>query len=414
MELITLQNGLRIALQQNDFARSVAINLYINCGSRNESEITAGSSHFLEHMIFKGTKEFDFLEINQKFDAMGGQFNAYTSKEHTCVYCQVLEADAPKALDLILKIVTDPKLSEEELQTEKGVILEELSMYEDSPEDLAVEALCGLVYGDHPLGRSVIGTKESVKGITSRSLHNYRKKYYSPERMVLSVCGKFQQQAVLEVAEKHLAPLKKGEESAVIEPVPWNSGICLKTKDFEQTQVVLASPSYPTGSEMRFAAAIFSAIAGGNSSSRLNMRIREQLGLDYSVYSCNYAHRGAGLFMVSAGTAHETHTEVIKEILKIMNNISATITPEEIERVKSQFKATTVMGGESNGAIAAAMGKELLYRGCYTDIDEVAKKIEAVSYSDVMAAAEVMWQKEKLALSVVGKPLEKADYQSIM
>ncbi len=414
MELITLQNGLRIALQQNDFARSVAMHLYINCGSRNETEVTAGSSHFLEHMIFKGTEEIDFLEINQEFDAMGGQFNAYTSKEHTCVYCQVLEADAPKALDLILKIVTEPKLSEEELQTEKGVILEELSMYEDSPEDLAAEALCSLVYGSHPLGRPVIGSKESIKAITSDSLRGYRKKFYSPERMVLSICGKFQKQALLEVAERHLAPLEKDKDPATIEPAPWNGGICLKTKDFEQTQVILASPSFPAGSDMRYAAAIFSAIAGGNSSSRLNMRIREQLGLAYSVYSCNYAHRGAGFFMVSAGTAHETHLEVIKEILKIMDNIAATITPEEIERVKSQFKASTVMGGESNGAIAAAMGKELLYSGRYTDIDGVAEKIAAVSYGDVMAAAEFMWQKEKLALCVVGKPLQKSDYQSIM
>ena len=174
MELITAKNGLRIALQPNNTARSVAINLYILCGSRNETEKNVGSAHFLEHMIFKGTGEIGLQELNRRFDKMGGHFNAYTSKEHTCIYCQVLESDAPEALSLMLKIVNNPALSTEDLEIEKGVILEEINMYEDSPEDLAAESLCSLIYKSDPLGRPVIGNKKSVAGITAGGLKKYR------------------------------------------------------------------------------------------------------------------------------------------------------------------------------------------------------------------------------------------------
>ncbi len=414
MELITLKNGLRIALQHNSFVRSVAMNLYIDCGSRNETAENCGSAHFLEHMMFKGTETMDLATLNKKMDSMGGQFNAYTGKEHTCVFGHVLKSDVKEALGLILEMVTASKIEESELETEKGVILEEINMYEDSPEDLAAEALCGLIYRGNSLQYPVIGTKESVIAVTAEGLRAYRDRYYSPERMVLSICGNFEKQEIMEAVEKYLAPLKS---SGIGEPkygeVPFSGGIVLKEKDFEQTQILIASEAYPTGSEKRFAAAVFSAIAGGNTSSRLNMRIREELGLAYSIYSCTYSHRGTGFFMVSAGTSHKNHLRVIEESLDIMNNIRENITPEEIQRVKAQFKATTVMGSESVSAMASAMGKEILYSGKYTDIDRLSKQIDAVDYSQVMEVCREMWNEKRLALSVVGKPQEISKYRKL-
>lgn len=414
MELITLENGLRVALEHNSFVRSVAMNLYIDCGSRNETAFNCGSAHFLEHMMFKGTETMDLGEINRKMDKMGGQFNAYTGKEHTCVFCHVLKSDVKEALGLILEMATASKIDSGELETEKGVIIEEINMYEDSLEDLAAEALCAHIYRNDGLHYPVIGTKDSVMTVTAESLRSYRDRFYTPDRMVLSICGNFEKQDILEVVEKYLAPLKSGDRA---EPqysdISFNSGMALRVKDFEQTQILIASKGYPSGSEKRFAAAVFSAIAGGNTSSRLNMRIREELGLAYSIYSCTYSYRGAGFFMVSAGTAHKNHMTVIEETLGIMGNIRGSITPEEIERIKAQFKATTVMGNESISATASAMGKEVLYSGKYTDIDELSRRIDAVNYEQVMEVGGELWNEKRLALSVVGKPKKIDEYMKL-
>ena len=209
MELLTLDNGLRIALQPNDFVRSVAMNLYIDCGSRNETESNSGSAHFLEHMMFKGTENADLVTLNSKMDQMGGQFNAYTTKEHTCVFCHVLRDDVKEALSMMLEMVTLPVIDKNELETEKGVILEEINMYEDSPEDVAAETLYACVYRDG-LKNPVLGTKESVKAVTADSLKAYREAFYTPERMVLSVCGNFRKEDIIAAVDKYVSPLKKG------------------------------------------------------------------------------------------------------------------------------------------------------------------------------------------------------------
>lgn len=413
MELLTLDNGLRIALQPNDFVRSVAMNLYIDCGSRNETESNSGSAHFLEHMMFKGTENADLVTLNSKMDQMGGQFNAYTTKEHTCVFCHVLKDDVKEALSMMLEMVTLPVIDKNELETEKGVILEEINMYEDSPEDIAAETLYACVYRDG-LKNPVLGTKESVKAVTADSLKAYREAFYTPERMVLSVCGNFRKEDIIAAVDKYVSPLKKGTLPIRRDYFSEFLGrIALREKDFEQTQIMIASESYPLGSDKRFAMAVFSAIAGGNSSSRLNMRIREELGLAYSIYSGSYNHRGVGAFVISAGTAHKNHPQVIEEVLSIMDGIHKTITPEEIERVKAQFKATTIMGHESITAIASSTGRELLYQGTHTDIDAISKRIDEVNYRQVMEAYRESWNRERLSLTVVGKPLTVAEYEAL-
>ena len=413
MELLTLDNGLRIALQHNDFVRSTAMNLYIDCGSRNETESNSGSAHFLEHMMFKGTENADLVTLNSKMDQMGGQFNAYTSKEHTCVFCHVLKDDVKEALSMILEMVTLPVIDKNELETEKGVILEEINMYEDSPEDIAAETLYACMYRDG-LKNPVLGTKESVKAVTVESLKKYREAFYTPDRMVLSVCGNFENEDVLSVVEKYISPLKRGLLTPQKEySSEFFGGIALREKDFEQTQLMIASESYPAGSENRFAMAVLSAIAGGNSSSRLNMRIREELGLAYSIYSGSYNHRGAGAFVITAGTAHKNQAQVIEETLSIMDIVHRTITPEEIERVKAQFKATTIMGHESISAACSSAGREILYRGTYTDIDTISKRIDEVDYEKVMVAYRDTWNKDLLCLTAVGKPLSVAEYEAL-
>ena len=410
MELITLKNGVRIALNPINHVRSVAVNLYIGYGSGDETNSTAGAAHYIEHMLFKGTDKVNNAQISAITDRLGGHFNAFTAKEYTCVFGSFVNTDLKEGLSLILEMTTNPKFDEREIQTERGVILEEINMYEDSPEDVAADLISGVIYKNCGLKNAILGTKENIKNFTHKSLKEIHSKYYCPERMVLSVCGNFDKDLVLSLSEEYLGKLKP--TGFIITPgtAEYSKGVILKERDFEQTQIILASKGSKVGSEFRFSGAVFSAIAGGNASSRLNMQIREKLGLAYSIYSCNIAYRNLGSFMVVAGTSHNNHQKVIEESLRIMNSIKSTITKEELERVKSQFKASSVLGSESVASIASAMGREILYSDKFTEIDDVIKSIDNLKLEDIIHAAENLWNINTLSLAVVGAPSDRANY----
>lgn len=413
MELITLKNNVRIALNKNEFVRSCAVNLYIGYGSGDEEEKTSGAAHFIEHMLFKGTDKVNNEQISAITDRLGGHFNAFTAKEYTCIFGSFVSTDLKEGLSLILEMACNPKMSKSDTDTERGVILEEINMYEDSPEDVAADLISGVIYKNSGLKNKILGSRENIKAFTNTSLKEIHSKYYCPERMVLSVCGNFDKELVLELAEEYLGTLKNTGFLIKSGNGEFNRGIVLKERDFEQTQIILASNGAAVNSPFRFSGAVFSAIAGGNASSRLNMQIREKLGLAYSIYSCNVSYRNMGAFMVVAGTSHKNHLKVIDESRKIMDSIKSTITKTELDRVKSQFKASSVLGAESIAAIASAMGREILYSGKYTTIDEVINKIDKLTLDDIIYAAENLWDSNNLSLAVVGAP-KSAERYNIM
>lgn len=413
MNLLTLDNGFKIAFSQNPTVHSVAISLYIACGSCYEQGENLGAAHFLEHMLFKGTKVHTNRELSEKMDMLGGQFNAYTTKEYTCYFCNVTTYDFEDSLNLILEMVTLPKLDSLELETERGVILEEINMYEDSAEDCAADKTSEIIFKNCGLKNAILGTRQSVSDISRDLLFEHHKKYYVPERMVLSICGNFDEDLALNLVQKYIAPQKNTNFLLKPESAEFFGGIGLIKKDFEQSQIMIASKGFALGDERRFAAAAFSAIVGGNSSSRLNMHIREKLGLAYSIYSYPVAFRPLGAFLICGGTAHKNHIKVIEETLKIANSVSGSIKPDELERVKLQYRASTVLGSESVSAISSRMGREILFFGKYTDIDTVIEKINALTLKDVENAGNQLWQKDRLALTVVGKPESEKTYKNL-
>ncbi len=413
MFLKTLPNGLKVAFLQNPTVHSVAINLFIGCGSINETDGTQGSAHFLEHMLFKGTETFNNRELSEKMDKLGGQFNAYTTKEYTCIFCNVTTYDFSEALHIVLEMATAPKIEKCEFETERGVVLEEINMYEDSPEDCAADAISEVIFKNCGLRHKILGIPETVNYFEVESLKSHHKKFYAPERMVLSICGNFQEDLAEKLIEQYLAPLKNTGFEITKEKADFSQGIILKEKDFEQSQIVVAAPSCALGDPKRYATSVYSAIVGGNSSSHLNMHIREKLGLAYSVYSYPVSYTPMGTFLITAGTSHKNHLKVIEEILKITDNVCDNITEEELARVKSQYRATSVLGNESVSALSATIGREILFKGRYTPIPEVIEKINALTLDDIFAVHNEIWNKEKLALCVVGKPKSLDTYKKL-
>ena len=413
MFLKTLPNGLKIAFMQNPTVHSVAINLFIGCGSIDETDKTCGAAHFLEHMLFKGTERFGNRELSEKMDKLGGQFNAYTTKEYTCIFCNVTTYDFREALEIVLEMATAPKIDVGELDTERGVIIEEINMYEDSPEDCAADSISEVIFKNCGLKHKILGNPNTVNNFSVENLKNHHKKYYAPERMVLSVCGNFIESVAYDLIEQYLSPLKNTSFPIQREKAEFSQGISLKEKDFEQSQIVIAAPSCALGDPKRYATSVYSAIVGGNSSSHLNMHIREKLGLAYSIYSYPVSYTPMGTFLITAGTSHKNHVKVIEEILKITDNVCDKITEQELERVKSQYRATSVLGNESVSALSATMGREILFKGRYTPIPEVIEKINALTLDDIFAVHKEIWQREKLALCVVGKPKSLEIYKKL-
>lgn len=406
MNITTLSNGIRIVTEQMEQSRSAAVCVYIGCGSRHEAPEQGGASHFIEHMLFKGTPTRSAAAIAEEMDGMGGQLNAYTTKEYTCVYAQALENHVAAAYEIICDMLTSPLMSPSDMAVERGVILEEISMYEDSPEDYCADLLCESIWGEHSLGANILGTRQTVSALTADDLSRHMERFYVPERMTVSVCGRFPEEEIIALTERYFGGRKNTGNPLHPVTAGFHGGLILRSREFEQSHMILAFEGLPAGDPKRYAAAVFSNIAGGSASSRLNRRIREELGLAYSVYTYNAAYLGAGIFGVGAGVAHENQDVVLGEILKILEELQQQGVDEaELLRTKEQFKAGMVMGLESSSSRASAMGRGILLENHYTDEDTMIERINALTRQDIESIAKTLIDPSRMALTVVGKPL---------
>lgn len=413
MNLIKLENGMRIATRQLDHTRSASIYFFIGCGSRYEDRESLGASHFIEHMLFRGTEKRSSQQLAEEMDLLGGQLNAFTTKEYTCLYAQVLKNHVATALDIMCDMLCNPLMNDKDIEVEKGVVLEEISMYEDSPEELCADLLCGSVWNSDSLGYNILGTRQTVGKLNSGKLKEYMEKFYVPERITVAICGNFDEQEAVDIIKHYFA--RKQNTGNYINPATpkFNHAITLKRRDFEQTHMMLGVNGLPLGDKNKYAAAIFSAITGGTSSSRLNRRIREELGLAYSVYTFHTSYLGTGLFGIGAGINHNNQIKAMEEILKILEELRNGISPEELYRTKEQFKAVMVMGLESSSAIASSMGRGLLLENKYTDIDTMIRKIDQLTVIDIQNIACTLTDPANMALTVVGKPKAEQVYASM-
>ncbi len=404
MKKITLDNGFRILLERRVHTKSCSMGLYIACGSRFETQAFSGAAHFLEHMVFKGTENRSALDIARQSDELGGLLNAYTTKEYTCFHNKCLPGDVGLSFDIIADMVTSPLLREEDIDTEKNVVLEEIAMYLDSPEDLCFDRLCEGVWPGATLGNSITGTRAAVQALDRAKLDAFRRQQYIPERMVAAFCGSFDPDEAVELAERRFGSLDKGgnpPEISCCEYVP-----CFVTvkKDFEQLCVSLGFPGVGYDDERHYACSLLTAVLGGNSSSRLFRRLREELGLVYSVDAFDSPFMGCGLAGVTMSMSPSVQHKPLSEALALLRGVADDLKADELQTAAAQAKASVVMGLESaSGALHHMAAGEPL-RGRVLSQREILRNIDAVGLDTLKRTASEILDFSKLSVCAVGKP----------
>ena len=401
---ITLPNGLRIIGERIDHFRSVSVGMWLGVGSQYEAPGEAGLSHFLEHMVFKGTKKRTARQIAEEMDAVGGQLNAFTAKECTCFYAKVVDEHLPLAMDVICDLVTGPVFDPGELEKEKGVVIEEIDMAEDTPEDLVFELLMAAHYGDQPLSKPILGKAEQIRSYQSDDLKRYWSKMYRPQNAVLALAGNYDWETVKGMAVELLGDWRpEGLNRPDYHTCPAGPTVVTREKDIEQVHICLGYPGVSTGDDRNYEVALFNTVYGAAMSSRLFQKIREESGLAYTVYSYPNAYTDTGMLAVYAATNPENANQVIDMILGESRAFAQHgMTREEFDMAREQLKAGTIMGLESTSARMQSNGRRLLLLNETRTETQTIDRINRIDYHEVNALArEVLTAPFSLAL--VGK-----------
>jgi predicted Zn-dependent peptidase len=405
----TLPSGLRIVTEQMAGARSASIGVWIGVGSRDETATTHGASHFLEHLLFKGTDERSALDISIALDAVGGEFNAFTAKEYTCFHARVLGEDLSLAVDVLGDMITGSLLETHDVDAERDVILDEIAMHEDDPDDVVQNLLAELAWGSGPLGRPIAGTTGSIEAMTRTQIQRFYRKHYRPDNIVVSVAGAVEHADVVKAVRRSFG--RHGYLAGAAEPVgprasrrhPRVSGSEGRiSRPFEQVNVVLAAEGLTRDDDRRFALGVLNTALGGGTSSRLFQEVREHRGLAYSVYSFASHYADSGLVGVAVGCLPDRLDEVLEVVRVELSRIAAHgITAEELARGKGQLVGGLVLGLEDSGSRMMRLGKAELVYADVLGIDEVMARIDAVTLDDVRAVARDVFGRPEL-LAVVG------------
>lgn len=410
---ITLENGVRIVTEKVDYVRSASIGIWVGNGSRHEPANLGGISHFIEHMIFKGTENYSAQEIAVKMDALGGQFNAFTTKECTCYYTKVLSTHIKEGMEILADMFLNSKFAQNDIDLERGVVIEEIGMYEDSPEDVATEKLFENCYESSSLGRPVLGTKQTLGAMTTDVLHEYMKNSYRPKDIVIAMSGMFTDSDLDFVCQ--LFSDIKGQGKNQITQAIYKPKSMVYKKDIEQNHICIGFESVPILSEKRYAMQIISSMLGGGMSSRLFQTVREKNGLCYCVYSFNASHMDTGIFSVYTALGKETEEKAVKLIKNVIDEFCQNgVAQDELLRCREQLKANILMGLENTSARMHQLGRGELYFGRSIDIDEIIEKYDAVTTDDVINLAREVFDFKNVAVSAVGQVSEPEYYLSLL
>ena len=404
---ITLKNGLRIIGERIDHFRSVSVGFWVGAGSQYETLEEAGLSHFLEHMVFKGTKKRNTRQIAEEMDRVGGQLNAFTSKECTCFYAKVVDEHFELAMDVLSDLVTAPIFDPKELEKEKGVVIEEIGMSADDPEDYVHELLMLAHYGSQPIARPILGPEEKIAAYTSDDLRAYWQKMYRPQNTVLAIAGHYDWEHVVEIAEKLLGDWSAdGFEVRTVNTQIAEPKLLFKEKDNEQIHICLGYPGLKIGAERGYELSLFSAVFGGAMSSRLFQKIREERGAAYSVYSYPNAYTDSGMLSVYAGTNPDAAEEVYNLLLSEAKKLADEgMTREEFTMAREQLKSGFILGLESTSARMQSLGRRLLLLGNTRTETEVIDRVNAIDFDSTNALMrEILSSPHSVAL--VGKDAE--------
>lgn len=401
-----LDSGIRILTERMPEVRSVTLGAWVGAGSRDEPPEMSGATHFLEHLLFKGTNARTARDIAESFDAVGGDVNAFTAKEFTCFYARTLDANLPMSIDIIADMLQNSLLRDEDVTAERQVVLEEIAMHEDAPDDIVHDIFHETIWGDHPLGRRVQGRSETIAAMPRDDVHAYWRLHYKPGNLVIAAAGSLDHAAVVEWVQKAFRdapagpqrPPRSGEEAP-----PLHTRASISERPIEQTHLVFGTAGMPRNDPRRWAFGVLNVVIGGGMSSRLFQEIRERRGLAYSVYSNHSSFAEAGLFTVYAATGPERVREVLTLVRAELEAVLEDgITPEELERGKGHLKGSLVLGLEDTGGRMSRLGKGELCHGEILSPDEVIARIEAVTLDDVRRVAGETLGAYPRALAVVG------------
>ena len=412
-ERIILPNGVRILTEQVPGVRSAALGIWVVTGSRHEKAGENGAAHFIEHMLFKGTARRTAAELAEEMDAVGGQVNAFTTKESTCFYARVLDTHLAQAADILCDMFFHSRFDGGDVDTELGVILEEIGMYEDNPEDVCAERLAGAVFKGTPLARPILGRRSTLEKMDGDWLRAYQREHYTPDRIVVALAGNFTQ-ADTDDLKARFGAIPSGKKQAM-RLAAYKPGIVVKKKAIEQNHLTLAFPGISFSDGRRFTLQLLSSILGGGMSSRLFQQVREQRGLCYSIYSYGACHDDTGYFGIYTALGRETEGEALDTILAVVRDFTEHgVTQQELERAREQSKANVLMGLESTQARMSNLGRGELCQRQVMGPDEIIAAYDAVTTGDIQRAAEELFRFDTASLSAVGRVRGVEQYQELL
>jgi predicted Zn-dependent peptidase len=408
-----LSNELPVVMETLKNMRSVVLGIWVKVGSRYETKEKNGISHFLEHMFFKGTKERSAKNIAFEIDSMGGELNAFTSRETTTFYIKVLDEYLEKGLNLLSDIFLNSTFPEEDIEKEKKIIKEEIKMVEDSPDDYVHDLFNQTIWGHTALGQPVLGRRETIKSFTRDDLISHIRKYYGTKGIVISCSGNFEHGILINLLDKNLSDLRRGSEPKRGKPPAFQNKVEVFNKDLSEAHMCLGVKGLPYSSKERYSLFALNTIFGAGVSSRLFQEIRERRGLAYSIYSFIGSYFDTGLWGVYAGVSRKKVYEVLELILKEMKRLKDTVIETELQRAKNQLKGNIILGLESTSSRMNNIARQEIYYGKYISPKEIMQEIDSIKLKQVKELAEKLIKKESFSLTVYG-PVYRDDLKGIL
>lgn len=417
-----MPSGLRIVTEEVSTSRSAAVGIWANVGSRDESKSVAGASHFLEHLLFKGTKRRTALEISSSIEAVGGEMNAFTGQEYTCFYARVIDSDLHLAVDVVTDLITSSNFTTEDVDSERKVVLSEIAVRDDDPSDYIHELYLDTYYGDSPIGRSILGTVDSITNMPRNPIFNYYKKHYQPENLVVSVAGNVKHKKVVKLVEEALSRDSfldvepKKHQTRIATPVksPGLGKVGIIDRKTEQAHILYGFPGLARSDERRFALSVLSSAVGGGMASRLFQEIREKRGLAYTTYSYPQQFAGTGTLAFYAGCKVEKAEEVIKLMREISESVAQHgLTAEEISRAKGAVTGGLILGQEDTGSRMSRIGKSELVYGEIMSFDDILAKVRSVTPEQVHQLARDLFT-APATLALVGPFRSSAKFEKVI
>jgi predicted Zn-dependent peptidase len=413
-----LDNGIRLLTERMTQVRSISIGVWLTRGSRHEAGERGGIAHFVEHMLFKGTTTRSAEDIAQAIDSIGGQLDAFTAKEYASYYIKVLDEHLPLAIDILSDIVMNPAFSADDIEREKKVVVEEIKMVEDTPDDLVHELFTQGFWADHPLGRPILGTRETVESFTTDLLRDYFRDAYTARNLIISAVGNLDHERVRELVDKKFASVPTVGEALDEQAPTVAPKILVRNKELEQSHLCLGASSYPQNHDDRYASYVLNTLLGGSMSSRLFQNVREKRGLAYAVFSGLSAYRDAGSFTIYAGCSNEAVGEVIDLVVEELRGVKQAAVPgAELQRAKDHLKGSLMLSLENTASRMSHLARQEIYFDRQFGLDETLQGIERVTTKDVQRVAVDLFRDGSLSATVLGNvnglqiPRERLDLE---